>query len=223
MNFKVKCLGVFVAMAISAFTGASAIATGGGHFVSGSEHTLLKSVSNAQHPLAYVAHSGEVICEPGTFVHEATITGSTLTSIDLVPSYGETKEGGGKCGTQGGTPITAYTYNGCVYRLTVAAGTTNSTEQTMHFVCPPGKVLEFHQPNCLATMPSQTVANAATYTTIEESGKHAITMDLHATFETQYHGGLCVFLGTKQSAVLQGSTILKASNTEGAQVSLTAT
>lgn len=214
-KFKALSLGALAVLAIVALGSGSATATTGGHFASG-EHALVKTVDNAQHSYAFNAHSGEVQCS--TFNHQGTIAGTTATSIDLVPNYVG-------CGTEGGsgTAISAYTYNGCVYRLTVAAKTTSSTEQTIDFVCPTGKVLEFHQPNCLATMPPQTVVNAATYTPIEVNGKHALTLDLHATFETQYHGGLCVFLGTKQFATLQGSTTLVATNAFGQPVSLTAT
>lgn len=215
-KFKVLALGVLAAMALVATTGGSATAVVGGHFVSESEHTILQSVSDTQHSYTFKAHSGLISCTPGTFKHEGTFTGKTVESITLFPSYGE----GGGCSTEGGTPISLYTYNGCSYKLTAASGT---NEQTMHFDCPAGKVLEFHQPNCLATMPPQTVEKAATSTTTEVNGKHALTVDLHATFETQYHGGLCVFLGTKQSATLQGTAVIKGRDTVGNSVSITAT
>jgi hypothetical protein len=223
MKHKIKALGagLVAAAAVVALGGGSATATSGGHFVSGSEHTVLKSVSAGQHAHTFNTHSGPITCEPGTFKHEGTFSGTTVTSIDLVPSYGA--PGGGGCGTEGGTPITSYTYNGCVYRLTVAAKTTSSTEQTLHFVCPVGKVLEFHQPNCLATMPSQTATGTVTYANVLQNGKHSLTLSLNATFETQYHGGLCVFLGTKQSATLSGSALVNAFNSKGEQVSVTAT
>lgn len=214
-KFKVLALGVLAAMALAA-TGGSATATVGGHFVSGSEHTILQSVSDTQHSYTFNTHSGLITCTPGTFKHEGTFTGTTVESINLFPSYGA----GGGCSTEGGTPINSYTYNGCSYRLTAASGT---SEQTMHFECPPGKVFEFHQPNCLATMVPQTVENAATSTTTEVNGKHAITADLHATFETQYHGGLCVFLGTKQFATMQGTAVIRGVDTVGNPVSITAT
>lgn len=214
LKLKALCLGALAATAIAASGGGGAAATTGGHFVSGAEHTTVEALGSAPHSYTFKTHSGLITCE--TFRHEGTFSGPTAESIDLAPIYAG-------CVTQGGTVITGYTYNGCVYRLTVAAGTTSTTEQTMHFVCPVGQVLEFHQPNCLATMPPQTVTNAATYTKVESNGKHAVTLDLHATFETQYHGGICVFLGTKQSATMQGSALLVGFNTPGERVSLTAT
>ncbi|HYP56370.1 MAG TPA: hypothetical protein VEQ41_08750 [Solirubrobacterales bacterium] len=217
MNLKVKrrCLGVIAMLAITALTGANATATSGGHFASDSEHTILKSVNSAQHDHAFIAHSGEIDCNLGTLKHEGTFSSKIVASIDLAPSYGE-------CTTQGGTPITSYTFNGCVYRLTVGSPVTTA-EQTIHFVCPTGKALEFHQPNCLATMVAQTATGTVTYKTSLQNGKDALTLELNATFETQYHGGLCVFLGTKQSATLTGSLLLTASNTVGEPVSVIAT
>ncbi|HEX9966388.1 MAG TPA: hypothetical protein VGB06_00430 [Solirubrobacterales bacterium] len=214
LELKALCVGALAATAIAVSGGGGAAATAGGHFVSSAEHTTLEALGNAPHSYAFKSHSGTITCE--SFRHEGTFSGTTAESIDLAPIYTG-------CVTQGGTTITGYTYNGCVYRLTVAAGTTSTTEQTMHFVCPVGKVLEFHQPNCLATMPQQTVANAATYAKVESNGKHALTLYLHATFETQYHGGTCVFLGTKQSATMQGTALLVGLNTFGERVSLTAT
>jgi hypothetical protein len=117
-----------------------------------------------------------------------------------------------------------FTVNGCTLRLTIASGTTATTEQTMDLVCPAGKVLELDQGGtCLVTMVPQTVGSAATYTTTETNGKHAITVDMNATFETQFHGGVSVFLGTKQFTTLKGSAALSGFDTAGEPVALTAT
>jgi hypothetical protein len=116
-----------------------------------------------------------------------------------------------------------FTPNECTLRLTVAKNTTASTEQTVDVACPVGKVFEVDQSSCLVTLVPQTAANAATYTTTEVNGKHAITVNLHATFETQFHGGICVFLGTKQFTTLKGSALLSGFNEVGNPVALTAT
>lgn len=46
---------------------------------------------------------------------------------------------------------------------------------------------------------------------------------MHAKFETDFHGGLCIFLGTKHVTELQGAATLKSTNTDGELVNLTAT
>lgn len=125
------------------------------------------------HSITWWNSNGPVTC--GRILHEGTAVGTTVASIEFAPVWEE----------------------GC---LTVAAGTTASTEQTMHVVCPAGKVLELNQGGtCLVTMPPQIAGNAATYTTTETNGKHAITVDMHATLETQFHGGVCVFLAQNSS------------------------
>ena len=216
LKFKRLGLGMLAVMAIGALGGSSATATGGGHFVSGVTHTQVELVSNKTgHSFTWWNSNGTVTC--GKSVHTGTIASSTVESIVFNPGWGE------GCTTADGTAM-SFTTNGCTFRLKVAFGTTASTEQTMHFECPAGKVFEVDQTNCLVTIVPQTIGNAATYGTMETNGKHAITVSLNATLETQFHGGLCVFLGTKQSTTLTGSAVLSGfSPINGEPVSLTAT
>lgn len=216
MKHRIKALGAgaLAVMAVVAFSG-SATATGGGHFVSGVAHTQVELVSNKTgHSFTWWNSNGTVTC--GKSVHTGTIPTSTAESIVFNPGW----EG---CATADGIAM-SFTTNGCTFRLKVAAGTTASTEQTMHLECPTGKVIEVHQSSCLVTMVPQAVEKAATYATMETNGKHAVTVSLNATLETQFHGGICVFLGTKQSTTLTGSAVLSGfSPINGEPVSLTAT
>lgn len=216
MKHRIRALGIgaLIAIGVAAFS-ASATATSGGHFVSGSEHTSVQLVASGAHSFAWINSNGAVSC--GSHTHEGTVFGTTVASIELTPIWKES------CTTGDGTPM-VFTHNGCTFKFTVASGTTSSTEQTLHLGCPVGKVFELDQGGtCLVTMPSQTAGSAATYTTTEANGKHAITVSLSATLETQFHAGLCVFLGTKQFTTLKGSGVLRGFDTSGQPVSLTAT
>lgn len=215
LKLKALCLGALAATAVAALTGGSATATGGGHFVSGVAHTQVELVSNkTEHNFTWWNSNGTVTC--GKSVHTGTIASSTAESIVFNPGWGE------GCTTADGTAM-SFTTNGCTFRLKVATGTVAGTEQTMHLECPAGKVFEVDQSSCLVTMVPQAVGNAATYGTMETNGKHAITVSLNATLETQFHGGICVFLGTKQSTTLTGSAVLSGVDTALNPVSLTAT
>lgn len=220
MKHGIKTLGAvaLAVMALAALTGGSAAGTTGGHFVSSVSHTQVKltTVKGGQHSFTWVNSNGSVAC--GSVTHEGTIAATTVASIDLTPAW---REG---CVTGDGTPM-VFTENGCTLRLTIASGTTATTEQTVDLVCPAGKVLELDQGGtCLVTMVPQIAGTAATYTTTEvNGGKHAITVDLNATFETQFHAGICVFLGTKQFTTLKGSGVLSGYDTTLQPVALTAT
>lgn len=217
MKLKVLGMGLLALMATAAFAVMNASATGGGHFVSDTTHTTIVGTESGTHRLHLISigSEGEIGCEKASY--HGTAVNETEPSISITPTYENCYT------TPEGTkfPVTP---NGCTYVFTVAAGTTNQTEQTVHLSCPEGKAIEIHHPNCTITVAGpQTVENAVTYTTVTENGKHALTLHVHARFKSQYHGGICVFLGTNHEGELKGSVTVKGTNTSGEQVNITAT
>jgi hypothetical protein len=116
------------------------------------------------------------------------------------------------------------TINSCTYIFTVAAGTVESTEQTAHLVCPAGQKIEIHHPNCTVEIHPQTVTTGLTYTTkTTATGIHEITSDVNVAFSMTRHG-LCQFVApTTGTGTIKGSVTVKAFNTGGQQIPLTAT
>jgi hypothetical protein len=203
-------------LAVSSFAAMTAGATAGGHFASEVAHTTIVGTEASGHRLHLKGDFGEgqIGCNQASY--SGTTTNTTETAVSITPTYAE-------CSTTGSSAVTV-TPNGCTYTFTVAAGTTSSTEQTAHVVCPAGKTIEIHHPNCTITVAGgQTVANAATYTPVTENGKHAITMDVSAKFNSQYHGGICIFLGTAHTGELNGSVTVRGTDTAGNPVGITAT
>jgi hypothetical protein len=221
MRSKLKAMGsgFAIAIAMACLIPINAPAANGGHFVFGAPHAQLALTLTQPPHQMYFKTEGSLPTTCTVASHLGTTNQATTTQLDIVQSLE-------KCYTNSGTPEPPEfkaTLNGCVYRFTVAPNTTSESEQTIDFVCPLGSVAEFHDPNCTITMRSQTAVNAATYTTAIEDGRHVLTFDMHAKFETDFHGGLCVFLGTKHVTELQGAATLRATNTAGEVVDVTAT
>jgi hypothetical protein len=222
MSLKLKALGLglLAAMAFSAVAVMNASANGAGHFVStGNTHVEVKGFAGpgTSHNLHLVNHGleGEIGC--ATQSYTATTTTETTTSITVTPAYAG-------CTTTSNAQAVPVDVNGCTYTFTVAAGTTNSTEQTVHLVCPTGKKIEITHPNCTVSVHPQTVNTGLTYTTtVSGSGVHEITMDVNVQFVQTRHG-LCQFIApTTGNGTLKGSVTVKGFNTAGGQVPITAT
>jgi hypothetical protein len=222
MNLKLKALGLglLAALALGAFAGVSATAETGGHFITpGVTHAQVNQISGADpnHQIKVFLHGleTEMLCD------EASATG-TGTAETLTEVEGSTVLK--KCHTAGQEPGTIIVHmNGCTGRGTVAKGTTGSTEQTEELVCPAGKTIVITHPNCTITVPPQTNIAGWTYTPIKDNGVDTITIDVNLEYAIQYHGGICVFMGTAHTATAKGSTIVRVLNTEGKQISATAT
>jgi len=122
------------------------------------------------------------------------------------------------CHTEGQEPGTmAIDTNGCLGR-----GSSNSGGAlTGELVCPFGNMVVTH-PNCSISVPPQKT-NGFTPTAITTFGKHAITLDVNIEYTVHYESGICIFLGTKHTASILGSTIIWGQNTEGVPVNITST
>ncbi len=162
MSLKLKALGLslIAAMAVSAVAVMNASATAGGHFVSEVAHTVVKGTEGPgtahRHHLTLHGFSGQVGCDEATY--EATANALTVTSLTVTPKYNN-------CYTTGDPDQNAIgvTMNGCTYTFTVAPGPAATTEHTVDLLCPVGKKIEVHHPNCTATIGPQTV-KGVTYT-----------------------------------------------------------
>ncbi|HEX8689154.1 MAG TPA: hypothetical protein VF729_02805 [Solirubrobacterales bacterium] len=218
MSLKLKALGLglLAAMAFSAVAVMNASANGSGHFVSEAAHTNIVGSEGGTHNLHLTNHglSGEVGCAQDTYT--ATAEGATVNDLLVTATYGG-------CTTTGTSTTVPVDMNGCKYRFTVAGGTTSSTEQTVHLECPAGQSIKVTHPNCTVTVHPQTVNTGVTYTHVTENGKNAVTLDSNVQFNTTRHG-LCQFIApTNGTGTLVGSATVQGFNTEGTQVSVTAT
>jgi hypothetical protein len=218
LKLKALTLGTMACTAVACLAVMNASATTGGHFVSEVEHTIVNQTTGiGPHALRFVQHTGgfegSIVCD------EMTATG-TATTATVTSELGSAVAH--KCHTQGSEILFQTDMNGCQTRITVAAGDPAKTEQTNDIVCPAGKAIEITHPNCTITIPPQSLAGI-TYTRILDNGKHAITADVNSQLNIQYHAGFCVFVGTSHTGTFQGSTIVRAFNTAGSQISFTAT
>lgn len=220
MSLKLKALGLslLAATAFGAVAVMSASATEGGHFVTtGNTHTTIEAHVDAKTPLHLKIHglNGEVGC--ATQTHHGTNTTETFTSVTITPTYA----GCTTTGTETSVPVDV---NGCTYTFTVAAGTTDTTEQTAHLLCPAGQSIKVTHPNCTVTVHPQTVNGGITYTTeTNVLNIHDIKMHVNVQFSLTKHG-LCQFVSpTTGTGTLVGTPTVTAKNTAGDQVHLTAT
>lgn len=218
MSLKLRGLGIalLAGLAVGSFV-LTASAKTGGHFVSDVSHTIVNqsASSGGSHALEFSIHGME-----GGFVCDEAVASGTASTATVTEAVGTLSLN--LCRTTDGTQL-AVDENGCQTRITVAPGEPSTTEHTNDFICPVGKSFEITHPNCTITIPPQNNLGGFTYTRIVDNGKHAITVDVATQFEVQFHGGICIFLGTSKVGTIKGSTIVRALNTEGKQVSVTAT
>jgi hypothetical protein len=186
-----------------------------GHFYSSAEHSTIAGSEAGEHRLHLSAHSlaGEIGC--GKTTYQTTRVSKAFQEIAITPVL-ET------CTTTGGGAVTVGV-NECQIVLHVAHNTGNETEQKADLACPAGKFIGVATENCWLVIRPQSNIGKITYTTIEESGKHAITADVNAEISVQRELGPCTMLGTNGTGTLKGSITIKAFNTGGGQESLTAT
>jgi hypothetical protein len=207
----------------------NASANGLGHFVTtGSPAAIIKghatNVSGGPHNFHVVSHGleGEMGCDSRFFT--ATTSAETTTSLTVTPQYERCYTTPGPWTQERDIPIDM---NGCIFTFTVAQGTTDSTEQTGHLLCPAAKKIEatHKQIGCTLAVHPQTFNTDLTYTkkTNPGTGKHEITLDVNVQFSTTRHGGLCIFVPTNGSGTIKGSAAVTAQSGGGVQVHLTAT
>ncbi|HEX9968287.1 MAG TPA: hypothetical protein VGB06_10100 [Solirubrobacterales bacterium] len=220
IKLKVKALGLVVLAAgvVSAFAVMQATAKTGGHFVSETTHTIVNQTSAAGslHQLEFFLGTSEVgiICDKMT----ATGTAATQTVTEEVGNISLSN-----CHTTGSEVQTAIHLNGCQTRITIAPGNAETTEQTNDLICPAGKAVEITHPNCTVKIPPQTFTGLTYKTTVDATNKHTLTVVANSSVTIYYEAGICVFVGTNQIGVFKGSTIVRAENTLGERVGITAT
>lgn len=217
LKLKILGLGLLAVMATSAFAVMNAGAVTGGHFTHdapGSNATIVGTETpGTQHVLHLVAEDGSQIgCDEEKY--HGVMTGNTTQSIKITPEWS-------KCyTTPEGADIPIHE-NGCYFEFT--SGKTGQSHHTAHFICPT-KPLEITHPNCTITVPTQTT-QGVTYDTITLNQRHAITLNVTTSgVQTQFHGGICIFLGTSHTAQMVGGVTVEASDpVTGSPVNLTST
>jgi hypothetical protein len=213
-KFKVLGLGLIAVMMTSAIAVMGASASTGGHFIAPTG-TIVKGseLLATKHRLELTSHGleGGIVCDEVKY-SDYTTTKETETVIKISPEYKT-------CHTTGGAHNVTVTVNGCYFTFTVAAG---GLAGTADLVCPT-KPLEVTHPSCLITIPAQNNIGGLSYTTTVENNKHAVTLDVNAQFNTQYHGHICVFTGTNHTGTLHGSATVAGVNSLGQPVDITTT
>jgi hypothetical protein len=229
MSLKLKILGMglLAMVATSAFAVMNASAVETGHFSSGTAHTIIKGEESGTNHRLHLTGSGlegQIGCSTATY--EGTASTAVVKSIEVTPTYSG-------CTTTNvdPPPHVTVTHNGCTYRFKVATGGTNGTAD---LVCPAGKAIEIHHPNCTITVTDEHTVNGVTtptnqtipgihYITTSEP-KHALTLGVDVEFDDTYHGGICIFLGTSnKKGFLKGSVTVRGFDTAGNQVDITTT
>lgn len=224
MKFKILGLGLLAILATSAFAVVNAGATTGGHFIFSHHHVNIIGEEGPEHHVHFLAEGGaegerigcEVVKYHGTHKNDAA-TPTTTTSVTVTPTWEN-------CYTTG-TPNTKFDVheNGCHLSFTVRP-LPETNHNTVHFICPVGKAVVITHPNCEITVGAQTPTGGVLYKTMTINGVHAITLVSTATIATQYHGGICVFLGTNHTATMNGSATVRATDVAtGAASGITAT
>jgi hypothetical protein len=217
MSHKLKALGLGLVamMAVGALAVMNASASTGGHFTAPA-HSIIKGteVAGSSHQLEFVSHGleGGIVCDEVTY-SDYTSTQATETQVSVTPTYKKCHTTGAAAGT------TTVHVNGCSYRFTVGVGATGTAD----VVCPAGSAIVITHPNCTITVPAQNNIGTLNYTTTTESGVHALTLDVNASFSTQYHGGICIFTGTSHTGTLSGSATVRGFDTNNNPVGITAT
>ena len=221
MNIRLKILGlgVLAILAMSSFAAMNATATVNGHFASDVSHTILSGTGTEKHFTEFSVEGNTPIrCTSESY--SGTINVSTTQEVTIVPSYSN-------CETTGAAPPTWEVHeNKCHFLFN---SRTQPADGTVSVQCPDGKAIEITHPNCNITVPTQSsngvhMTGGVGYTNIPHPTKHAITVTSTVTNITaEYHGGICIFLGTNHTAAMSGAAIITGSNTEGAQVGITNT
>lgn len=234
LKLKILGLGVFAVLATSALAVMNASATVSGHFAHDADggHATIKGFENgihSAHSLSFqrtvtdeqtgqkVFSGAAIVCNEATY--EGTVTSAITNLIQVAPVYKA-------CITTGTEVKVEVTPNGCTYTFhsNKNASTHTPTEKaTVTVDCPSEKAIEIHHPNCTSTVGAQQLSGA-TYTTVLEGGFENLTVRITVKGVTvHFHGGICIFLGTKQEFDMNGSVTVKGFNTKGEQVNIFAT
>lgn len=225
LKLKVLGLGLLAVMATSAFAAvnASAVLPKDSHFTAEptEHHLILKGTDGRDTGHALVFNRGEeegITCTHSKY--HGTVSGlasTTTQQVTLRPEYL-------KCATQNSAEwgsVTVHVPSNCgteVFKFT-SAGPPN--HGTVHVNC----TITITHPNCTQTVAPQTPTGGIVYKTDTRNGKHSITADVTVTgITSQYHGGICIFLGTTQANYkMTGSATFWGEDTLENPVGITAT
>lgn len=231
MSLKLKVLGfgLLAVMATGALAAMNASASVTGHFThdAATNHATVVGTENFHtvHSLSFQrtaptgTNSGApIICTNASY--HGLAPAKTVDVLQVTPTYsGCLTTGDGAHGS-----VVVHT-NGCSYtfRSNSNASIHKPTEHaTVTVDCPAGKAIVITHPNCEITVGPQAL-KGVTYTTTLE-GKHSLTVNVTVShIAGQFHGGLCVFLGTSQIFDMNGAVTVKGFDTAGNQVNITAT
>jgi hypothetical protein len=224
MSLKIKALGLglIAALALSAVAVLSASAETGGHYLTEEEHAILKVSEGEEEG---VKHKQELVFPPIGPIHcpkvsyGATTTQFTVTEITITPTYEECTV------TKTNEPVDI-TMNGCAYLFTVRKVRPQERHNTVDIECPTGKKIVIHVTNvCTIEVGPQTLKQGAVYRTRGSGKTHELTVENTGRVFYTRESGLCALLGTtpEEEGEMAGSFTLKAFNTVGEQIGLTAT
>jgi hypothetical protein len=211
-KFKALGLGLLAAMAISAVAAVNAGATASGHFSSATHHTIFTGTEDEADSTEFSVDGGTGIrCHKTSYTYTGAAT--LLAGLQLTPTYE-------KCTTSGEATEFKFTTNDCRYTIKMNS---SGGHATVFIECEKGP-MEIHHPNCTITVPQQFQLTGVKYTTLIENNKHALTVDVTVNnIAVQYHGGICIFLGTNHTGALTGAFRVRGANTAGEPVDITAT
>ncbi|HEX9967864.1 MAG TPA: hypothetical protein VGB06_07950 [Solirubrobacterales bacterium] len=211
MKLKLKALGlgVLAAVAAGSIAAVNASATANGHFTSGTAHVLIKGTENTTHKVKLSVDGGTTFeCDEASYT--GTTNSTTVTELTITPTYH-------KCHTTGGV-IFPKTMNGCDY-VFYSQGT--RVHGTVKIICPSGKAIEIHHPNCTITVgTSHALAGGVSYTNLTQQLTANFTV---SEIPAEYHAGACIFLGTSHKATMTGSLTIAGTDTNGTSVEFVST
>jgi len=211
-------LSLMAALTLIAVNAMSASAITSGHFTSDVSTTILDITEKTTEPeksgheIVLSALGDEVTCHKPTYT--SSFTGTTTQALTVEAKYEN-------C-TNGNKEAVTVTMNGCDYTFT----SRSTGHATTHFKCPNSETFaEVHGPTGTFTFTTQTPAGGATYTTVTEEGKHALTVNITASEITFTCHGLCAIFGThpSQKASMTGAVTVTGTDANKNPVNITAT
>lgn len=222
MDAKFRALGFAGAVVLTisaAFVAASAFADTGGHFTSDLELTTLVGKESGEFHKTHFRREGSsneetVGCKTDSY--HGIRAGKTFTDVRINPEWEE-------CYTTGNPnePVWDIVENDCFFVFRIGD---TGTHHTVELFCPDGKKIEVKHPNCTVEVPPQ-LMNGIVYKTDMINNKHAITLEATVQdIKSQYHAGICIFLGTNHEYEFEGSLTVEGLDPETlAPTNITAT
>ena len=230
MSIKLKALslGLMALLATAGFAVVNASATVSGHFTHDNvtNNATIIGTENGTHDLEF-REEGSSPEDPGitcTHAHyHGEVTAKTVQTVTVKPTYTQCQT------TKAATHNVTVHTNGCGFTL---HSRTPPGDATVEVECPTGKSIVITHPNCEITVPAQKpsathLTGGLFYHTTQEGNplKHTLTATVTVKKITgQFHGGLCVFLGTSHLFEMNGSLTVEGKDpVSGNRVNITHT